>query len=562
MPKTHAGDPPIHSTSSAGRRATHRPGLVLVMIWLIATLVNVTKAIHMDDPTYLIIAGHILDDPLHPMSATFALSGVTRSGSFITQPLLIPYAYAGIMALFGESELALHLFLSVFSGLAIVCFYILGRRLCPQNALTLSVAFGLGPAFLPAQNLMTDVPVVALWLAFFCLLTRPGGKGPRYAAAASVAGVACLVKYSSLALLPLLFVPIALRREWRQAWSVLIPIALLVAWSLFNLFDYGGIHMVARRSNMGEFSTLSGRLEAWILCLGAVAPFSVVSVPLFLRRRRLAIPVSAAVAVATWASWESLACGSSGEALLKAAFLANGVLVAIVTVISLERARAERREDVALLASWLIAGAAFTILFAPFMAVRHVLLVIPAILLTLGRGVQDEQARRWQGVGCLLTVVLGLALAAADWQYANVYRTQARAMRDRLGPEARLWYLGNWGWRWYAEAEGMAPYLMEQTELEEGDFVVVAVGPSGPDHVARRHRERVTLVDEIEVAGSSLPRIMQPFPRGGYYSVKDGVPWTFSREPIDRFRVLAVGKTADPSSHGESGSSSPSEWQP
>jgi hypothetical protein len=512
------------------------------MIWLTATLVNVTKAIHMDDPTYLIIAGHILDDPLHPMSATFALSGMTRSVSSITQPPLIPYAYAGVMTLFGESELALHLFLSVFSGLAILCFYILGRRLCPQNALVLSAAFGLGPAFLPAQNLMTDVPVVALWLAFFCLLTRdPAGKGPRYAAAASVAGVACLVKYSSVALLPLLFVPIALRREWRQARVALIPIAMLVVWSVFSVFDYGGIHIVERRSNVGEFSTLQGRLEAWILCLGAVAPFSLVSVPLLRRRRRFAILVSAALALAFWACWRSLACDPSGDALLKAAFLANGVLVAIVTVISLERAPGEQLEGVALLTAWLIAGAAFTILFAPFMAVRHVLLVIPAIMLTLGRWVQDGPTRLWQGVGCLLTVVLGLALAAADWQYAEVYRTQARAVRGRLGPEARLWYLGNWGWRWYAEAEGMIPYLMRQTELADGDFVVVAVGAAGPDHVAGRHQARVTLVEEIEVAGSSLPRIMQPFPRGGYYSVRDGVPWTFSREPIDRFRVLGVG---------------------
>jgi len=180
------------------------------------------------------------------------------------------------MAIFGESEVALHLFLSLFSGLAILLFYDLGQRLCPRSALALTVAFALGPAFLPSQNLMMDVPLVAFWLAFFWLLIRAPGTGtPRYAAAAAVAGAACLVKYTSVVLVPVLLLPVISRREWRRAWVVLIPIGILAAWSILNLLDYGGVHLLERGAHVGEHSNLVERSAAWLECLGGVAPFSI-----------------------------------------------------------------------------------------------------------------------------------------------------------------------------------------------------------------------------------------------------------------------------------------------
>ena len=113
----------------------YRPAIVLPLAWLVATLLNVTKAVHMDDSTYLILARHILEDPLHPMSATLSLSGEMWPASSINQPPLLLYGFSAVMAIFGESEVALHLFLSLFSGLAIFLFYDLGRRLCPRSAL-------------------------------------------------------------------------------------------------------------------------------------------------------------------------------------------------------------------------------------------------------------------------------------------------------------------------------------------------------------------------------------------------------------------------------------------
>jgi hypothetical protein len=226
------------------------------------------------------------------------------------------------------------------------------------------------------------------------------------------------------------------------------------------------------------------------------------------------------------------------------AFLANGLLVTGVTgAAALRRLPGERREDVALLAGWLVAGTLFPVLLAPFMAVRHVLPVIPAALLVLGRRMEGPTSARWLGAGVAFSVLLGIALAVADWQYADTFRTQARALRERFGVETRLWYLGGWGWRWYAEAEGMRPYLGEQSRLLGGDVVLIPRTTAGPDAVAPRDQPRVRRIDVVEPLPRFplLPRIMLPFPEGGYYSVgSEGMPWTFSRAPLERIVILSV----------------------
>ncbi len=524
-----------------------RPTTALALLWLIATLTNVTKAVHIDDSTYLIVARHILEDPLHPMSGSLVLSGEVIPISVINQPHLLFYGFAGVMALFGESELALHLLISLFSGLAILCFYGLGKRFCPQHALILTAAFCLGPAFLPSQNLMTDVPTVSLWLLFFWILvTRLDAPAPTraYAAAGVVLGAACLTKYTSLALLPLLCVPIVLRRDWRYAWVLLLPVAILVGWSSFNLLDYGEAHILTRQPIEMSFVRIAVHLDFWLICLGAIAPFSILIVPWARSRKGLASVAVVAVSIAAVLHpARPLEAGPYAPILVHIFFI-NGLLLAVVTVACLGRSQDERPEHTLLLAGWFAAGAGFVVLLAPFMAVRHVLLVVPAILLAVGRCIEGRQARVWMVAACALTVALGAMLALSDWIYADAYRSRARMARAQFGPEARLWYVGNWGWRWYAEGEGMKPLLLS-TQPRKGDLFIIPEAPPGPKNVTPRYQDKVKRIRIVEIAASAAVfiRTMRSFPTGGYYGVGvRGLPWWVSSEPLECFHVFRVVK--------------------
>jgi 4-amino-4-deoxy-L-arabinose transferase-like glycosyltransferase len=525
----------------------NRSTIVLFSLWIAVTLLNVTKAVHIDDPTYLLIARHILDDPLHPMSGTLVLSGSTLPIPETNQPHLLLYGFAAVMAAFGESEIALHLFISLFSAAAIVFFHRLARIFCPSLALLLTATFCLGPAFLPGQNLMTDVPMVALWLCFFWILVKGmDDRSPStgYLAAAAIAGTACLVKYTSLVLLPLLLIPFLFRRDWRSAWVLLVPLGILVAWSAFNYFDYGEIHLLSRSPSERGDGSVAERLLNWIQTLGAIAPFSILYLSWARRRKLPAFAVLLAVLLTALLAPVSATGAPFLQSLLGRAFLANGVLVVLATALSLGTWWPQHREQALLLAAWIAAGAAFVVAFAPFMAVRHVLPVIPAVLLASGRLCDARGQRGWMASACALTAALGIALGVSDWSFADQYRSQARALRERFGSETRIWYLCNWGWRWYAEAEGMRPYLGGETELRSADIVVIPEVAAGPKRLARSDESRIWLRDAVPVPATPTTRLrtMRPQPLGGYYGFHPGgLPWSVSSQPLERFRILRVG---------------------
>lgn len=148
-------------------KANHKTLAFLFLIWFGATVLNLTKSIHIDDTAYLEIVRHIVHAPLHPMSGFINWYESPQPIRTLLHPPLIPYLYALALFLFGESEIILHLVFSLFTLIAMVFFYLLAKFIQPQFALLLTAMFALGPAFLPSQNLMTDVPMVALWIAFF-----------------------------------------------------------------------------------------------------------------------------------------------------------------------------------------------------------------------------------------------------------------------------------------------------------------------------------------------------------------------------------------------------------
>src|SRR5258708_22703335 len=94
---------------------------------------------------------------------------------------------------------------------------------------------------------MMDVPCLAFWLIFFwAILSYQEHPTSHYIIAACSIAVACLIKYTSLVLIPVFMLTLIYRRQWRFLWVICIPIVALVGWSLLNLYDYGSIHVLQR----------------------------------------------------------------------------------------------------------------------------------------------------------------------------------------------------------------------------------------------------------------------------------------------------------------------------
>jgi hypothetical protein len=528
-------------------------GWVLLVVALVAAGFNLFKAVHVDDAGHLENALWILKDPLHPMSGLVNWEGYALPISHQNQPHLFFYGLAAVIACVGPSEWVLHAAMALITWTVLGLFLYLARRVIPSQAVLATVLFGLGPAFLPGQNLMLDVPLVGLWIAVGLCLIPPAGQPPRYGAAAVLVSLACLTKYTSLVLIPVLAFVLWHRRSWRWAWVLGVPVAALAAWSAWNLMDYGGIHLLGRDVKPFTLANLSAGWVDWVCGLGAVMPLAwgYARGAVFGRWRGVVPGACVLGGIAVFATALSMQPGRPGHAVLWGCFYAFGLVVlCAVCARVLAEAREGSQWNLArvgeptwILVLWMAGSACFNIWFAPFMAVRHLLLAVPPVLLLTLPGLEGlGRSRWWLAVG--LTVGLGAGLAASDFVLAGVYRNVALEVLGRPGVRdaQTVWFDGHWGWQWYARKAGLRQYDSLATRFAAGDVIV---SPSVPDRQfdpEAHPRARMERVDEWDIPSGwvSLLRTMGRNPGGGYYAFGLGVlapPWFFSNDAVEHFVV-------------------------
>ena len=308
-----------------------RPLVWLLVVWGAATAANLTKAVHIDDTFYLEQAAWVRRHPLRPMSGEVFWRDHPRPAREENAPPLVPYFFAVSGWLSGDSdgtagEVKRHLAYSLFTLLGTLLFYHLARGVSEQRALFLTALFVLGPHFVPGQNLMADVPATVFWLGALAAHWSPRSR-PVLGGLSAVA--ALLAKYSSLGLGAVFLLDAAVRRRRAALVSALVMAGGLAAWCGFNYLEYGGIHMFDRAASQPGRPPWFLTVLAWLICLGAVSPFSLLALPLLGRSGpgRLAVG-----AVALGAAASVVAGPTSGgtpwpDALLRALFLGNGALV-------------------------------------------------------------------------------------------------------------------------------------------------------------------------------------------------------------------------------------------
>lgn len=521
------------------------------------------KAVHVDDAAHLAIAEHIARDPLHPMRAQVFWASAPAPAFELNQPHLFFYLLAGLLAA-GASIEALHLAVGVFTAAALYGTHRLVRSCTDREDLGLfaAAALGLGPALAPSQNLMTDVPLLALFVVAFAAMAQPATEreGPRRPVlAASAIAAACLVKYTGLALLPI-FAWWLWRHPRRPLWALAIPLVVLAAWSAFNVWDYGAIHLFGRRIALAEDAPSApaavglafGRGALFVLTLGAMAPFTLAFGARAAARfggGRLLLGGALGLAVTTAGGQLLAAHGPQvlrGETLvhsfLRGLFFLNG---ALVIALAASAARRVRAPIVHLLGAWAAGIGLFIVVLSPFVAVRHVLLVLPPVLGLLLVDPADRPSPRAAAAALALSALLGLGVGVADWRIADAYRDLPARLEPELAGARRVLYLGHWGFQHYAEAAGWTPYVPGVTRLAPGD---VLVRPRAVDQPAMTPADaaRMPVRELVVLDCSPLDLFRTVTPRLGYYSVWHGLPWTLSLAPLETVELRQVAQPSSP----------------
>ena len=527
----------------------YRYCILIVLVWLILTSLNISKAIHIDDAGHLEIAKHIIEDPLKPMSGHVNWEDSKESIHKLNQPHLFFYLLAAFIYFVSGNEIMMHAFVSLFALACAVLFFFLAARINKETSPYFLVLLCLGPAFIASQNIMVDIPMLSLWLSYLYLIFMDiENNKPIYLAGAAVmASCAILIKYYSMILLPVLVIYVAVQKQWQRLWVLVIPAAAILGWSLFNYYDYGGVHLLGREIRHITIASIKDNTINWFIGLGAIAPFTIIMIPRMLKNRAGWLILGLSI-IASFIYYSKRI--AFPNAMLGAIFMGNGVFALLCSMSMAWRVYRENKIEgaqyiIVVLLCLILSSMTFILLFAPFMAVRHILPVVPAILLIMALYLGNI-GKKFITVITILTMFMGVSLAISDWQYADVYRSYAKNIAGNIGTRADVWYAGHWGWQWYARKEGMKEYDAKSTTFVMNDYLVV---PSAIHKQSIRDDHRDTLIHvstiRVESGLSTRIRTMMIEPNGGYYYysyTKGSMPWTITDSPLEEFKIYRIGE--------------------
>jgi hypothetical protein len=463
------------------------PWLPLLVLAAGFTLLNAVKPLHVDDPFIYEIARRILEHPLDPYGFDiFWLQWPQPVHEELTPPLL-PYWWALILRVAGESTVAWKLGLFPFAALLSVSLFSVLRRFTGRLALPLVILCLFSPALLPGFNLMQDIPAQALGLTAFALyLVAFERRSLRLAGAAGIVlGLATQTKYTAVAILALILLHGLLRRRWAPAaLCASLGLLLFAGWELFMTQTYGqGMFLGQVRHGMFWYPRAL-MIRPLVTLLGALLPAVAL---LGLGGLGLRPPLAAVVG--------AMALGATASLLVfpieAPVFLMLGILVLGVTLLSAlgllrvgsgfsPRRLLARHPTELLLLGWLAIELAVYFAASPFPAVRRVLGVALASTVLIGRWAALGGRLPGRRVATVASVLVGLTLGLSyflvDLSDADAQREaagQAAAGVRAVNPDATLWFTGHWGFQFYAEQAGMLPVVPDGSRLEAGDWLVV-----------------------------------------------------------------------------------------
>lgn len=389
-----------------------RLALVLAVVLLIR-LPFLNQAIQGDDVYYLAQAEHAQIDPLHPNHLQYISSGESVDLRGFPHPPLNAWFLALLLAIIGDiREVPFHAAYILFSVIAALSMWSLAKRFSP-HPLWATLLFLAVPAFvINGSSLESDLPFLAFWMAAMACFVA--GK---WIPAAAAMALAALAAYQALFLTPILAVYVWIyRRKDRKAWlcTLAAPAAILI-YQLLERWSSGAMPVAVSAGYMSSFGLQS-----------------------------IANKLRSAAGLAVHACF-----------MIFPALLPGAVLLAWK----------RRDRDTAFLAAWiaLFFGGAALLFFAG--SARYLLPMAAPVALLVSR-----LRPRWLAIGFAAQMALSLALATVNYQHWDGYRRFARQIRPATAGH-RVYINGEWGLRYYLEADGGLPLKRNQV-LRAGDIVV------------------------------------------------------------------------------------------
>ena len=499
--------------------------VILFVLAVLAPFIN--KPFNVDDPFYIKMAQHIILDPLRPYSFSINWSGELRDvwgKTEATFPPLIVYYLAFVIKVFGAREWILHLFFMIFPVTAALSLYYLIKKYC-QNPFLLTLTAVSAPAFLiSSTSIMLDIPLAAFMLASAAFFVYGiDGENDNYILVSFVlAGLAILVKYSGMLLIPLYAAELIFRNKTRYLRYLAIPALFLGLWCLHNILIYGGIHFLRGSRQVGGGVSLHKLIAAPLFFSGAMI------FPMFayISANRKEFYAALVLSVLLF-GFSYIVIGGIGTSILFSLFFGSALFFAYKTIInylSIER----------FVLIWFALAAALVLCVEPWVSGRYMLIMLAPSIIIAGKLME----KRYALLFACITLVFGLVLSSADYQWARAYSGFSEYAASRGFTPG--YFTGHFGFQYYMEKKGFSALEINKPPAGPAYLIV----PRYPD-AQKPGRELLGRIEFIEYrkVDSVFPllRVMDPKSHAGFYSSFWGIlPFNFSRNPLDEFLVYKI----------------------
>jgi hypothetical protein len=350
-----------------------------------------------------------------------------------------------------------------------------------------------------------------------------------------------LCRYSGLWIVLLLPVYPFLRRHWRLALiTPAVAFVLIAAWEFWTRSATGKPHFL---SSIARWSVPFDRARyeqfgfMLLIYLGAQLPLTGITFFAVGARNRLGpifLAAGLGLVVLCARDWAGPGWADSLRPGLLFAWPAACLIILaganIVSAICHRLAAKEPADAIRWTASLWLVPTTFATVSYQHVAVKYVLLPLPAAVLLLLDALRDFQGWRKRiksvlvPLSLVVGVVLALAVALSDARWSNTYRDFFANDYPRYAPAPghTAYFNADWGFRYYAERAGLTPY--EGNPLAPGDrlFMSTVVGKTWYE---LPQVSRVVAAQELHYPGPFA--VMNAEHRAGFYDFAWG-PWPFT----------------------------------
>ncbi|MFZ3207693.1 MAG: hypothetical protein WA140_02525 [Geobacteraceae bacterium] len=538
-------------------KSTLRAAIPALLLSALVLMPFFNKAFTVDDPVFLFEARHVLVDPFHPTAFEMTWADMSERVSRLvpTGPVMAWLLVPTLLA--HGAEWVAHATQLAMLWLAILATVSLARRFELQKPWP--AASGLILVAMPAVlgmagTAMPDVPAMALGVAGIERLVawRQNRRVSQALLAAVFLGLAPLTRPHTILLLGvgaiLLLGPTFSLTGLRNRYLTFLPLVaaplITVAVSFITRDPHPGAGSMvgsAIRYSSVSISRLATNFVAlpihWVLVMAFGLPWLALRWRTILQTRMLLVVASASALIS------AIALTYIGRQSLPLSII-SGLGCAVLWDVLADGWK--RRDSVQLaLGLWLLIALP-TVLYAHLPA-KYLIVSAPAAALLIAR----ELALRNGKASWIILVAtvaigigLGVAILRADAVFANLGR---RAANELIAPNVvagkHVWFVGHWGFQWYAENAGARPVTLNPPYPLPGDLIVVSIASCRSDELLKMMSSlypRITQVSRLEDSRSG-GRLMNKKLGAGFYSTVSGYwPWGWGDTLIDQFTLWRV----------------------